>query len=321
MKLNNINIYRLKIISVCMGLFIITLVFLLGSSGALNLVESKLTFASNLSEGATYPAPTNVEGVSNKNTIEIKNGQIDSPNFSALGVIAEDVNLNKVLFSKNSRGRLSPASTTKIMTALVGIEYFKPADVLVVPGGAMIGGSNMGLVAGESMTFRSLLYGMLLNSGNDAAYTIALNFPGGFDGFVAKMNEKVAELNLVDTNFQNPAGFDSPSHYSSAHDLAVIAKEVIKDSTLARIISTKETSVMSMDKTRIHTLKNLNKLLSQPGVIGVKTGFTEKSGENLVGLVERDGHRILTVVLSSTDRFGETKSLMDWIFKNFTWVQ
>lgn len=312
------HIYRLKIISACMGLFLLTLVFLLGSSNVLNLAESKLTFASNLSQNPNEPGAT-VEGVNKQNIIEVKQGLIDAPKFSAGGVIVEDVNLNKVLFSKNSHSHLSPASTTKIMTALVGIEYYKPGDVLTVPEGAIVGGSNMGLSVGETLTFRSLIYGMLLNSGNDAAYTIALNFPGGFDGFVAKMNEKASQLNLTDTHFQNPAGFDGSAHYSSAHDLAVIAKEVIKDSTLARIVSTKETSVMSLDKTKNHPLKNLNKLLSEPGVIGVKTGYTEKAGENLVGLVERDGHRILTVVLNSTDRFGETKSLMDWIFANFTW--
>lgn len=319
MNSKNYYVYRLKIISLCLGLFLLTLVFLLGSSSVLNLAESKLTFASNLSQSVSDVSVSNVQGVNKQNIIEIKQGQIDPPKFSAGAVLTEDVNLNKVLFSKNSHDHLSPASTTKIMTALVGIEYFKPADVLLVPEGAMVGGSNMGLSVGETLTFRSLLYGMLLNSGNDAAYTIALNFPGGFDGFVAKMNEKVSQLNLTDTHFQNPAGFDGSAHYSSAHDLAVIAKEVIKDPTLARVVSTKETSVMSLDKTKNHPLKNLNKLLSEPGMIGVKTGYTEKAGENLVGLVERDGHRVLTVVLNSTDRFGETKSLIDWIFANFTW--
>lgn len=167
---------------------------------------------------------------------------------------------------------------------------------------------------------------MLLNSGNDAAYDIAANAPGGIAGFVDAMNAEVSRLGLTDTHFQNPAGFDDASHYSSAYDLAVIAQKVIADPTLARVVSTKETVIsevggVSSDSARKHYLHNVNQLLGEDGIIGVKTGFTEKAGENLVGLVERNGRRVLTVVLRSTDRFGETKTLMDWIYKNYTWTQ
>jgi D-alanyl-D-alanine carboxypeptidase len=177
----------------------------------------------------------------------------------------------------------------------------------------------MGLSAGEQLTFRSLLYGMMLNSGNDAAFTLAYNYPGGITAFIKKMNERAADLGAVDTHFDNPAGFDSPNHYSSAYDLLLIAKEAIKNARLGKVFSTKETSVTSVDKNHLHDLKNLNKLLNEDGVIGIKTGTTELAGESFVGLVEKNNQTVLTVMLNSGDRFGETRSLIDLIFKNYTW--
>jgi D-alanyl-D-alanine carboxypeptidase (penicillin-binding protein 5/6) len=177
----------------------------------------------------------------------------------------------------------------------------------------------MDLVAGEQMTFRSLLYGMMLNSGNDAAYTLANNYVGGLSNFIDQMNQRALQMGLKNTHFQNPAGFDNNQHYTSAADMAQIAKIFTQDALLAKIVATKSTSVLSFDKSHQHLLTNLNKLLGQDGVVGIKTGTTEASGENLVTLVERDGHRILIVVLNSRDRFSETKQIIDWIFANYTW--
>lgn len=181
-------------------------------------------------------------------------------------------------------------------------------------------GSKVGLYQGEDLSFRSLLYGMLLNSGNDAAFALAENYPGGVLGFVSAMNKKVMDLELKNTHFDNPAGFDSPKHYSSAADLAVITEEALKDSTLARIFATKETNIVSLDKKYTHQLFNLNRLLSDvKGVLGVKTGTTEGAKENLVTLVERDGHKVLLVLLGSDSRFAETTKLIDWTYSNFDW--
>jgi len=161
---------------------------------------------------------------------------------------------------------------------------------------------------------------MLLSSGNDAAYALAENYPGGVLGFVSAMNKKAEQLNLTNTHFDNPAGFDSPQHFSSAKDLATITEEALKNPSLVRIFATKETSIVSLDKKYTHQLANLNKLLSQvKGVLGVKTGFTEGAKENLVTCVSRDGHQILTVVLGSNDRFGESTKLIEWTYENFIW--
>ncbi|MCL4366071.1 serine hydrolase [Patescibacteria group bacterium] len=234
------------------------------------------------------------------------------PNFGARAVFIKDLTTDTVLYQKYSNVSLPIASTTKIMTAVVASEYFKQNSVLTVGGSANISGSRVGLSSGESLTFRSLLYGMLLNSGNDAAFALAENYPGGVLGFVSAMNKKILNLGLRNTHFDNPAGFDSPKHYSSAADLAEITQEALKVPTLARIFATKETNIVSLNKKYTHQLLNLNKLLtSVNGVLGVKTGTTQAAKENLVTLVERDGHRVLLVVLGSDDRFGETTRLID----------
>ena len=244
------------------------------------------------------------------------------PNFSARAVLIKDLETEAILYQKDANVSLPIASTTKIMTSLVASEYFKQNSVLTVGSSASTPGSKVGLINGENLTFRSLLYGMLLNSGNDAAFAIAENYPGGVLGFVSAMNKKILELNLKNTHFDNPAGFDSPNHYSSARDLSEITEEALKNAALARIFATKETNIVSLNKKYTHRLLNLNKLLSQiNGVLGVKTGTTEGAKENLVTLVERDGHRVLLVMLGSNDRFGETTKLIDWTYANFTWPE
>lgn len=304
----------------CLLALALSSVFILSTKRALDLVETSLV---SVNEARPDPIEATVQ---KKVVTRITDGGVVPPGFGAQAVLAVDLASGRVLYEKNSHTRLPPASTTKIMTALVALEHFKQADVLKVSPQFLAGGSTMGLVSGEQIFFRGLLYGMMLNSGNDAAYTIAENFPGGLDAFVTAMNKKSEELGLKDTHFQNPAGFDGINHYSSAHDLAKIASIAVSDPQLARVVSTKETYVSPLKgqgealALRPHHLKNLNKLLSEPGVLGVKTGFTELAGENFVGLVERDGRRVLTVVLKSRDRFGDTKNLMDWVFLNFRWT-
>lgn len=310
---------QIKLSLILTFLLVFVVAFLITSSKAVELVESKVTAASNL----PWERPQYLQAEDNREykgyKLVVYDGNITPPPLSAQAAIAIDLETGTILYQKNIHQRLSPASTTKIMTALVAMENYQIGDILEVPPQAQVSGSSMGLTAYEKLTFRSLLYGMMLNSGNDAAYTLALNYPGGLDSFVVRMNQKAKELDLSNTNFQNPAGYDGPAHYSSAYDLAQIAKAAIEDPQLSRIVATKQTQVLSFDQTKSHFLKNLNILLSEQGVLGIKTGYTEKSGENFVGLVERDGHKVLTVVLSSTDRFSETKAMIDWIFKNFSW--
>lgn len=242
------------------------------------------------------------------------------PGFSAKAVLVKDLATDTILYQKDANVSYPIASTTKIITALVASEYFKQNSVLTVGKSANTPGSKVGLAPGEDLTFRSLLYGMLLNSGNDAAFAIAENYLGGVIGFVSAMNKRVMEMGLQNTHFENPAGFDNPGHFSSAEDLAVITEEALKNDVLRRIFATKETSIVSLNKKYSHQLFNLNRLLSDVrGVMGVKTGTTEQAKENLVTLVERDGHSVLIVLLGSDNRFLETTRLIDWTYANFQW--
>lgn len=262
---------------------------------------------------------SNVAGVQEYNIPPISK-KLPMPAFSARAVLIKDLATDAILFQKDSNISFPIASTTKIMTALVASEYFQQNSILTVNSSAGTPGSSIGLKYGEDLTFRSMLYGMLLNSGNDAAFAIAENYPGGILGFVSAMNKKSLALGLTRTHFDNPAGFDSPNHYSSASDLAKITEEALKNYQLSRIFATKETKIISVDKKYTHQLFNLNKLLTQVnGVLGVKTGTTDLAKENLVTLVERNRHKVLLVVLGSNDRFDETTSLIDWTYSNFQW--
>ncbi|MBI2593690.1 D-alanyl-D-alanine carboxypeptidase [Candidatus Daviesbacteria bacterium] len=314
------NQKNLRIIAISTLLVLGSILFLLTGPEVFNLVESKVS-SGNLEEAVNFTSSVLAETTPPVQTpkIQIVSSNIEAPKISAVSALAFDVETNQLLFQKNINQRLALASTTKIMTAIIASEHFTSADILTVPTEAIVGGSSMELSGGERLTFRSLLYGMMLNSGNDAAFTIAMNYPGGYDAFVSKMNGRVLEMGLKDTHFDNPAGFDSPTNYSSAYDLLQIGIASMQNVKLGRVFSTKETSVTSIDKTQIHVLKNLNKLLSQEGVVGIKTGTTEKAGESFVGLVEKNSHTILIVVLNSNDRFGETKELIDWIFTNYSW--
>lgn len=302
-----------------LSFFILALGILIGAPRATQIIESRVYFLGNQNPEKIQPLVAQVAGAQEREETQIIDAQIPAPEHSAAAILVQDFESGRILFQKNIHTKLSPASTTKIMTALISSEHYKPADILTVTEESLVGGSTMGLNLGEKLTYRSLLYGMMLNSGNDAAFTIAANYPGGVSAFVAKMNQKALEMGLKDTHFTNPAGFDAPDHLSSATDLSQIAKAAVVSSQISKVVSTKETSVISWDKSRSHILKNLNKLLGEDGVMGIKTGFTEKSGENLIGLVERNNHKVLTVVLNSQDRFGETKALMDWVYTNFSW--
>lgn len=243
-----------------------------------------------------------------------------APIVSAEAVLIKDIPSGVVLLGKLSKTRFSPASTTKMMTALVALENYKLDEVVTVKD-IEDDGRIMGLVAGEQLTAESLLYGALVHSANDAAYALAQHFPGGVEKFVEKMNEKAKGLSLTETNFTNPVGFDNENHYSTASDLAQIALYGLRNKTFTKIVGTKGITVSDISFTYFHDLKNVNELLGKiPGVTGVKTGFTQTGGEILISEVKKNGQSILIVLLKSSDRFGETTKLIEWVFKNFTWV-
>lgn len=244
------------------------------------------------------------------------------PILSAQGVIATDLDSAVSLYEKNPDLPLLPASTTKIMTAMVALEYYNLDEVLVVNRTAFVEGQKMGLFLGEKISVEKLLYGLLMSSANDAAEVLAANYQGGREAFIQRMNDKAKELNLINTVFKNPSGLDGEGHYSTARDLVRLSKIALENEIFSQMVSTQKLNIKNSTGTIEHRLVNINELLGQvEGVKGVKTGWTENARENLVTYIERDGKRILIALLGSQDRFGETKELIEWIFKNYKWEE
>lgn len=245
------------------------------------------------------------------------------PILSAQAVLAIDVGSGKSLYEKNPDKPFLPASTTKIITALVAMDYYSDEAVLEVKN-PEIEGQKMGLVSGENIKTQDLLYGLLVSSANDAAEVLAQNFPGGRDYFITMMNLKARSLDLKNSNFVNPTGLDSNGDnvYSTASDLIKVSIFAMQDPRFAKIVGTKQITVTSLDGKIIHKLVNINELLgSVEGVEGIKTGWTESARENLVTYIKRGDRKLVIVLLGSQDRFGETRELIDWIFANYHWEE
>ncbi len=241
------------------------------------------------------------------------------PIVSAQAALAIDVDSQVSLYEKNPDKPLLPASTTKIVTALTAMDFYSESQVLTV-GKVNVDGQKMGLVLGEKIKFKDLLYGLLVYSANDAAEVLAQNYPGGKSLFVAAMNQKAREFHLNNSNFTNPTGLDGGELVSTARDLTRVSEVAMRDSRFAQIVGTKSITVKSTDGKIIHKLTNINELLGKvPGVEGVKTGWTEEARENLVTYIVRDDHKVMIALLGSQDRFGETKELIDWIFASYKW--
>lgn len=231
---------------------------------------------------------------------------------SSKAFIIYDERARAIIASKNAKLRFSPASSAKIMAATIVLENYPLNRVLTAKNMESLGPNNskMGLVDGEQMTVRNLLYGMMLPSGNDAAYTLAQNFPGGIDAFVSAMNKKANELNATNTHFVDPDGYDD-NNYTTAFDLARIAQYAMKNPKFSKIVGTKQKFVADTTGKFVHDLKNLNELLGIDGVTGVKTGFTDEAGGVLVTSVKASDRDYIIVVMNSLDRFADTKNVIE----------
>ena len=243
------------------------------------------------------------------------------PVLSAQGALAVDLDSGVSLYEKNPDTKLLPASTTKIITALVALDSYRLDQVITI-GKINVDGQKMGLFQGEQLTFENLLYGLLVYSANDAAEALAGSFPGGYDAFISAMNTKAVDLSMTNSHFDNPVGLDTDDQHSTAKDLVRASEVAMRIPEFAKIVGTKTVSFTDVTGKVKYNLKNINLLLGTvPGVLGVKTGWTENARENLVTYIERDGHRVMIAVLGSQDRFGETKELIDWIFASYQWQE
>jgi len=225
-----------------------------------------------------------------------------------------------VIYDKEANRRLPMASTTKIMTALVALELCDPAMPVTVDASAVgTEGSSVYLIEGEQLTLEQLLYALLLESANDAAVAIAVACAGSEEAFVEKMNEKATELGLRDTHFENPHGLDGDTHYTTATELAKIACAALQNSMLRTICSTKKTTIPHPDPHTTRLLVNHNKLLRvYDGCIGVKTGYTQRSGRCLVSAAEKNGVTLVAVTLNASGDWNDHKTLLDYGFSRYT---
>lgn len=238
------------------------------------------------------------------------------PVVNATASIVMDMKSGRVLYEKNAYTRKAMASTTKIMTAILALEKGNlEDDVTVSKRAAMISGSRVNLVQGEVFKLKDLLYGLMLNSGNDAAIAIAEHIGGTVEDFVDLMNRKAQDLELADTSFRSPHGLDADGHYTTAYDLARLSAYALKNPLFSKIVSTKSITLPRLG------LYNTNDMLwYYPGADGVKTGFTGKAGRCLVTSVTRNDWRIISVVLgcpTNSIRAQSSSSILDYAFDNY----
>jgi len=248
------------------------------------------------------------------------------PQISAKGAVVMDVDSKVVLYQKNPNLRFSSASTVKIMTALTALEYFNLNDFLTVKN-ARTEGVVLGLKSGQKISFENLLYALLLPSANDTALTIAQNLDlkiassayKSEKDFVKKMNQNAVKFNLQNTHYEDPAGLEDDGDYTTPLDLARLASIAIKNETFAKIVGTQQKTITD-SKGNNYNLKNLNKLLGVENVNGIKTGSTIGAGQVLVTSKKEGEHTIIVVVMDSSDRFGDTKVLLNMISDNITYL-
>ncbi len=235
-----------------------------------------------------------------------------SPGDSSLCSVVVEAESGDIIFEKNAHERRGPASTTKIMTAFVAFENSRTDDIVKIdPRAVGTEGSSAYLCAGEKVLLSDLLYAVMLGSANDAAAAIAYHIGGSIEGFAEMMNARAEKLGLSDTHFENPHGLDGESHYTTAYDLAMIAREALKNENFRNIVSTKTKAVKLSDGNVTRVFKNHNRLLFEyDDIIGVKTGFTKKCGRTLVSAAERDGVTVICVTLCDGDDWRDHRKLL-----------
>lgn len=237
---------------------------------------------------------------------------------SASSAILIDGESGRVLYEQNACEPRYIASITKLMTALVAMESGHSLDELVSIKGEYTGaeGSSMYLRQGEELTLEALMYGLLLASGNDAALAVAGHCAGTVEEFVSRMNRKAALLGMEDTTFLNPSGLTEEGHMSTAADMAKLAAACMKNETIARIVATRTITIAG------RTFTNHNKLLWRyEGCVGMKTGYTERSGRTLISCAQREGQLLIAVTLNDANDWADHAAMLDYGFATYTRTQ
>ena len=298
---------------------------------AILLLIMMLFSTNSFAEDATNE--TNLE----QNSINVSTSEDNSSvslNINSEAVILIENTTGKTLYEKNSEQKMYPASTTKILTAIIAIENSNLDDIATVSKTAISnipsGYSSAYLVEGEQISIDNLLKELLIHSANDAANVIAEHVSGSIDTFVDLMNEKVQELGCANTHFVTTNGIHDENHYTTARDLSVIARYCMQNPTFRKYVSIQKCTIPATNKSKERTYKNTNDLINTsstyyyPGCIGIKTGYTSEAKNCLISACNKNGLQLIAVVLGSgtvngkSARYIDSKTLYDYGYANFS---
>ncbi|MDQ7794807.1 MAG: D-alanyl-D-alanine carboxypeptidase family protein [bacterium] len=242
------------------------------------------------------------------------------PRLTASSAVLMDWQTGRILFAKEAFRVRPPASLTKVLTALLTLEYGRLGDAVEISSrAARVPGSTLRVRPGDLVTLEELLQAILLSSANDAAVAAAEHLAGSVEEFARLMNRRARDLGATSSRFANPHGLTQPGHYSTAYDLALLARHALNDPYFARLVAMGESEVEELEGDWERHLRNTNRLLWRyPGADGVKTGTTAAAGRCLIASATRDEHRLLVVLLNARDRYGDAARLLDWGFETFT---
>ncbi len=303
-----------------LGNFLFWFIVILITSNIILMVFSYKGTSLNINTLAS-PLPKIITDTFNRNSFfwqpnfTAKASSSENLGLTAMSAISYDTATDKLLYEKKSGERLPMASLTKIMTAIIALENLNLSEKVVVTKNASeIGEGTMGLSDGESLTVNELLYGLLLQSGNDAAETIAQTSKFGRSRFLHLMNKKAEDLGLSNTRFTNPSGLEGDGEqYSTGKDLVVLTNYAMKNPEFAKIVGTYEYVIpQTQEHKEFHLFNETNLLTTYPGVKGVKTGYTYEAGLCLVTYLDYEGHKIIAVLLNSQNRREEMAELLDY---------
>ncbi|MGV3616076.1 MAG: D-alanyl-D-alanine carboxypeptidase family protein [Fimbriimonas sp.] len=238
--------------------------------------------------------------------------------IKAKSAIIMDATTGKVLWSKDADTPRFPASTTKIMTGMLLLEHTQPEDVIIAPKDVdKVGESSMHLKPGEKVTARDMLYALMLRSANDGCYAVARHIAGSVPEFSRMMNERAKQIGCTNTHFNNPNGLNDPIHTTTARDLALIAREAMKNPLFEEVVRTPKFQIQrSINQKDLHMVSRNKWLRKDATADGIKTGYTRPAGHCYVGSATRDGYRVITVVLKSENWQKDHQQMLDWAFKN-----
>lgn len=298
----------------------ITLAFMLFFTSFASLAESRPLPVKGQKKHRPFKPAEVVQSELPEQRSDIFAGKLDSMDSAASAALIEASSL-QMLLAKNPSESLPMASTTKVMTALLTLERCDLDQVIAFPKEAVgVGGSCIYASAGEKMTIRDLLYGLMLRSGNDAAVALAIHMGGSLEGFASIMNERARLLGLKNSNFVSPNGLDREGHGASAYDLCVISAAALQNPDFREIVSTQYHTIQT-DRRNIY-VKNKNTMLwDYEGCVGVKTGYTSKAGRCLIFAAERDGMLLVGCVLNCRPMFETAAEMLDFGFANYEMVK